>query len=95
MIHSYKEDPFAEQQSPFTYLAPTDPAQQAARARAPQRVVGFPAPSGAPLPATVPFANDLSLEIPLPSTERRVSPAGWSSWRFFPSPHIPDSVHGL
>lgn len=67
--------------APATYLAPTDPARQAARA--PQRAVGFPAPSGAPLPATVPFANDLSLEIPLPSAERRVSPAGWSSCLFF------------
>lgn len=69
---------------PATYLAPTDPLK-------PQGAVGFPAPSGAPLPATIPFSNDLSLEIPLPSTERRVSPAGWSSRRLSLSLYIPDS----
>lgn len=32
-----------------------------------------------PFPSTIPFSNDVWLEIPLPCGGRRVSPVGWSS----------------
>lgn len=66
-------------------------AWPAALAPVPQGAVGFPVHSEDSSPAKVPFANDVSLEIPLPSTERRVSPAGWGSWQLSFRLYIPHS----
>lgn len=59
-----KEDPFGER-CPRHLPSSHEPARQAAR-RGHHKGCGIPRSLRAALPATVPFANDLSLEIPSP-----------------------------
>lgn len=93
MMYSERKTPSGSSKAPATYLAPTDPAQQAARARATTKGWGIPRSLRGSSPRDGPL-RQWSVAGSPPPLHREEGLPGWLellAFFFPPSLYIPDS----